>query len=217
MECPDDLEAFKAELASEIAKMNENVEVQGVACGSVIITLIGDAQEVQSVSDYIEETGLELPSYGVVGGVDIVVKEKESSSNGLPAGVIVVIVFAILVLIVGAIWFFNKHQNNKKQQKEAEIQRAIWSEAQATSQTKDKKGPKDVESPTAETIIELKTPREQNGGSKVQEKLKLNKQDPVLKWSPTSKPLETPVQTLTQSLNTDGRLEEPDAQQVTTI
>eukprot|EP00493_Phyllostaurus_siculus_P000431 UN00433 len=68
MKCPDDLKSFQAELASEIAKINDKVVIQGVACGSVIITLQGDSEEVQTVSTYIVDTGLNLPSYGKVGG-----------------------------------------------------------------------------------------------------------------------------------------------------
>eukprot|EP00493_Phyllostaurus_siculus_P007421 UN07501 len=88
------------------------------------------------------------------------------------------------------------------------MERERWSRAQATKETKTENGTKDVETPTAEKIVEFKTPGEQG--------VKLDKRDPATKWSPTSNPIATPVYTLTQSLTTDGR---PlgDANNVTTI
>ena len=81
MKCPDDLKSFQAELASEIAKINDKVVIQGVACGSVIITLVGDSEEVQTVSTYIVDTGLNLPSYGKIGGKPETTEKPTESSN----------------------------------------------------------------------------------------------------------------------------------------
>jgi hypothetical protein len=208
MKCPDDLKSFQAELASEIAKINDKVVIQGVACGSVIITLIGDSEEVQTVSTYIVDTGLNLPSYGKVGGEPETLEKTTESSGGVPTVVIVVVVIVLVLVLLGAIWYSGKHQNKKKEQKEAEMERERWLWAQATKETKTENVPKDVETPTAEKIVEFKTPGEQG--------VKLDKQDPVTKWSPTSNPMTTPEHSLTQSLTTDGRPLE-DANQVTTI
>jgi len=200
MKCPDDLKSFHAELVSEIAKINDKVVVQDVACGSVIITLTGDAEEVQSVSKHIVDTGLTLPTYGKVGGEAEPLEKETESSKGVPTGVIVVVAIVLMLVLLGTIWYLGKLQNKKKEQKDAEMERERWSRAQANTETKNANAPKDVETPTAEKIEELKTPEEQEGG-----KMKLDKRDPAEKWSPTTNPLVTPVHTSTQSLTTNGR------------
>jgi len=201
MECPDDLEAFKAELASEIAKLNDQVSVQDVACGSVIITLVGDdSQEVSSISDHIVDTGLTLSTYGQVGGQVEPLEEKSDDEKSSSGAVIAIVVIVLVLVILGAIWFIGKTIRDKKdQEKEAENQRDLWSEKarkiSLQAQAPGKNGSNDIETPTAEKqTSEMKTPGEQNADSK------LNKPDPTKekRWMPSSAQM-------TQSLSTESK------------
>merc|ERR1712156_815673 len=106
MECPSDLANFEEELKVELKKKYPDVEVSGVECGSVKITLMhtgDDVDELDDCANEIASVGLSLPSYGMVGGKTI---EKDTDdSDGFPAWGIVLICLAILAAITGFVYF----------------------------------------------------------------------------------------------------------------
>merc|ERR1719336_3581706 len=82
MECTDTeewLEGLKAELQAAVDKMEGDVTVSDVACGSVLVTIEGnDLTQVETVEEIIVNEGVVLPNYGRVGGP---IKLKEETAE----------------------------------------------------------------------------------------------------------------------------------------
>lgn len=107
--------AFKAELVAEVAKLNPDVEVFGIECGSVLITLQGDsADSVDAIAHEIETNGVDLPTFGKVGGPTEIEKGTKDS-GGFPAWAIVIICLAVIGAAAAGIYYYQQATNAQKE------------------------------------------------------------------------------------------------------
>jgi len=126
MECPADLVTFEAELKNELQNQYPDVEISGVECGSVKITLMhmgDDMDELDECADHIASVGLSLPSYGMVGGKKI---EKDTDdSDSFPAWGIILICLGILAGIAGGVYLYHDHIEKKRKEEKWERENKI--------------------------------------------------------------------------------------------
>jgi len=182
MECPSDLANFEAELKVELKKKYPDVEVSGVECGSVKITLMhtgDDVDELDDCANEIASVGLSLPSYGMVGGKTI---EKDTDdSDGFPAWGIVLICLAILAAITGFVYFYHEHIEAKRKEEKLESENKIQ-----VSPGQEKKTPRDssTKKPTQIPRVSLSETSKE-----------ILKEDLKKPWKPRSQPIEIPSRT----------------------
>jgi len=189
MECPADLVTFEAELKTELHKKYPDVEISGVECGSVKITLMhmgDDMDELDECADHIASEGLSLPSYGMVGGKKI---EKDTDdSNSFPAWGIVLICLAILAGIAGGVYCYHDHVEKKRKEEKWERENKIQVSheepktptGEATKKSTQAEIPRVSLSETAKEIL---------------------KEDLKKAWKPRTQPIETPSRTNFETKN----------------
>jgi len=125
MECTDTqewLEGLKAELQAAVDEMEGEVTVSDVACGSVLVTIEGDdLTNVETVEEIIVNEGVNLPSYGRVGG-SVSLKE-ETTEEGAEDWVVALIAVAVVIGVILVSCFICKHMEKETHAKRSELRK----------------------------------------------------------------------------------------------